>query len=147
MILREVFESLGVWEYWRVWEFLRVWRFCKVKKKKKMCPSGILYRRRNWVGVILLKILGEMSAIGSTSHHRIRGIERRLEYLMRYRRQRSVRNSYRTRKTTLSRVEIRGTCEICFFNIKTPLFSSDRKGKPEFWGAILGTQAQIYNGP
>ena len=32
-------------------------------------------------------------------------------------------------------------------NIKTPFFSSDRKGKPEFLGAIIGTQAQIYIGP
>ena len=120
---REVLESL------RVWEFLRVWTFCKVKK---MSPSGILYRRQNWVGVIPFKILVEMSTVGSTSHRRIWGIERCLEHLMRYRGFRSVRNSYRTHETTLSYAEIRGTCEICFFNIKTPLFSLDRKRKLEF---------------
>jgi len=102
-----------------------------------MSPSGVLYRRRNWVGVIPFKILREMSAVGSTSHSRIRGIECCLEHLIRYCGLRSIRNSYGTHETALLRAEIEGTCEICFFNIKTPLFSSDRKGKLEFWGAIM----------
>ena len=59
------------------------------------------------MGVIPLKIQGEMLAIGSTSHRRMHGIERCLEQLVRHRGLRSVKNSYRTRKVTFSRVEIR----------------------------------------
>ena len=84
------------------------------------------------MGVIPLKILVEMSAVGYTSHHRIWGTERCLEHLMRYRGLQNVMNNYGTRKKTILHIEIRGTCEICLFNIKTPLFSSDRKEKPEF---------------
>ena len=128
----------------KVRNFLRTWRFVKWGK---VIPPGALYRRWNWVGVIPLKFQEEMPVVGSTSHHRIRGTEHRLEHLMRYRELRSVRNSYGTRETTLSCVEIKGTCGIYFSNIKTPLFSSDRKGKPEFWEAIVGMQAQIYIRP
>ena len=81
------------------------------------------------MGVIPLKFQGEMPAVGSTSHHRIRETERRLEHLMRYCGLQSIRNSYGTYETTLSHVEI---CGIYFPNIKTPLFSSDREGKLEF---------------
>ena len=112
-----------------------------------MIPPGALYRRWNWVGVMPLKFQAEMSAVGSTSHHRIWRTECRLEHLMRYHECRSVRNSYGARKMTLSCVKIKGTWGIYFSNIKTPLFSSDRKGKPEFLGAIMGTWVQIYIGP
>ena len=84
------------------------------------------------MGVTPLKFQGEMPAVGSTSHHRIRVIELCLKDLMRLRGLRSVNNSYGTRETTLSLVEIKRTCEIYFSNIKTPFFSLDRKGKPEF---------------
>ena len=84
------------------------------------------------MGVVPLKFQGEMPIVGSTSHHRIWGTERRLKHLMRYRGLRSIRSSYGTREMTLSRVEIRGTCGIYFSNIKTPFFSSNREGKPEF---------------
>ena len=62
--------------------------------------------------VILLKILREMLAVGSTSHWRIWGIERCLKHLIRYCGLRSIRNSYGTHETALLRVEIGGTCEI-----------------------------------
>ena len=75
------------------------------------------------MGVIPLKFQGGMPTVGSTSHRRIQGTEPRLEHLMRYRGLQSVMNSYGTRETTLSRVEIRGTCEICFSTSK-PHFSS-----------------------
>ena len=47
----------------------------------------------------------------------------------------------------LLRAKIRGTCWICFSKIKTPFFSSDKKGKTKFLGAIVRMQAQMYVGP
>ena len=38
-----------------------------------MISLGALYRRQNLVGVILLKIQGEMSTVGSASHRWMRG--------------------------------------------------------------------------
>ena len=74
------------------------------------------------MGVIPLKILGEMSTAGFTSHRGIRGIERCLKHLIKYRGLQSVRNSYETRKMMLSRAEMGGTCEICFFQYQNPTF-------------------------
>ena len=73
-----------------------------------------------------------MLAVGSTSRRRIQRAERRLEYLMRHRGLRSVRNSYGTCEVTFSHVEIKGTCGIYYSNIKTPFFYSDRRGKLMF---------------
>ena len=53
------------------------------------------------MGVILFKILGEMPAVGFVSHHRMRGIKRRLEQLMMRRGFQSIRNKY-------------GVCEMVF---------------------------------
>ena len=100
------------------------------------------------MGVISLKIQGEMLAVESTSHRKMQGTKRYLEQLMRHRRLRSVKNSYGTREATFSRVEIKGTYGIYYSNIKTPFFSSDRRGKPEFLGAIVGIRVpKIYVGP
>ena len=107
-------------------------------KWEKVSPPSALYRKRNWVEVIPLKILREMPVIRFASHRRIQGIERYLEHLMRYRGLRSIRNDYGTRKKTLSRVETKGARWIYFSNIKTPLFSSNRKGKPDFEGLLWG---------
>ena len=84
------------------------------------------------MGVIPLKIRGEMPTVGFTSHHKMQGTKRRLEHLMGHCRLRSVRNSYGTRETTFSRVEINETCWIYYSNIKTPIFSLDKKRKLEF---------------
>ena len=111
-----------------------------------MSPLGALYRKRNCVGVIPLKILGEMPAIGSTSHRRIQEIGRHLAHLMRHRELQSVRNGYGTREKTLSRVEIKGTRGIYFSNIKTPLFSSDKKVKQNFDGLLWGRKPKCMLG-
>jgi len=81
------------------------------------------------VGVIPLKIQGEMPAIGSTSHHKMQGTKRRLEHLMRHRGLRSVRNSYGTRKATFSSVEIKETYVINYPKSKPNFFSSNKKEK------------------
>ena len=79
------------------------------------------------MGVILLKIQGEMSAIRLASHHRMQGIEHRLEQLMRHRGLQSVRNTYGTRKATFSRVEIREKRGISYPKSKPHFFSLDRR--------------------
>ena len=61
------------------------------------------------MGVILLKIQGEMLAIGSISHRRIRGTKHYLVHLMRHRELRSVRNSYGASEAMLTCVKIRET--------------------------------------
>ena len=81
------------------------------------------------MGVIPLKIQGEMPAVGSTSHHRMHGIERCLEQLMRHRGLRSVRNTYGTRKATFSHVEIREKRGISYPKSKPHFFSLDRREK------------------
>ena len=86
-----------------------------------MSRSGALYRKRNCVGVILLKILGKMLAVGFASHRRIWGIGCRLEHLMRHCELRSVRNSYGTCEKTLSRVETKEHVEF-IFQISKPTF-------------------------
>ena len=139
--------KLGEWEVLESLKFENSWEFEDFVKWGKVIPSGALYRRWIWVGVIPLKFQGEMPVVGSTSHCRIRGIVCHLEHLMRHYGLWSVRSSYGTRKMALSRVEIKETCGIYFLNIKTPLFSSDKKRKPEFWRAIMGTRVQIYIGP
>jgi len=53
------------------------------------------------VGVIPPKIQGEMSTVGSVSHHWMWGTKRRLEQLMMHHGLRSVSNRYRARKTVL----------------------------------------------
>ena len=81
------------------------------------------------MGVISLKIQGEMLAIGSTSHHKMQGTKRRLEHLMRHRGLRSVRNTYGTRKATFSHVEIREKRGISYPKSKPHFFSLDRREK------------------
>ena len=56
------------------------------------------------MGVIPLKIQGEMSTVGSASHHWMRGTKRCLEQLMMHRLLRSVSDSYKARKTVLPHV-------------------------------------------
>ena len=100
------------------------------------------------MGVIPLKIQREMPAVGSTSYRKMQGTKCRLEHLMRHRGLQSVRNNYGTHEATFSRVEIKGTYGIYFSNIKTPLFSSNRRRKPEFLGAIVGIRGpKIYVRP
>jgi len=74
------------------------------------------------VGVIPLKIRGEMPAVGSTSHRKMQGTKCLLGHLMRHRGLRSVRNNYGTREATFSRVEIKET-----YGINYP------KSKPHFF--------------
>jgi len=56
------------------------------------------------VGVIPLKIQGEMSTVGSASHCWMRGTECRLEQLMTHCRLQSVSDDYGACKTVLSHV-------------------------------------------
>ena len=81
------------------------------------------------MGVIPLKIRGEMPTVGFTSHHKMQGTKRRLEHLMGHCRLRSVRNSYETRKATFSSVEIKETYVINYPKSKPHFFSSDKKEK------------------
>ena len=53
------------------------------------------------MGIILLKILGEMSTVGSACHCWMRGTERRLEQLMILCGLRNVSNNYDAHKTAL----------------------------------------------
>ena len=76
-------EDLEVWKALKVWEFESL-KSLKIRKVGKITPLGALYRGRNWVGVILLKIWGETPAVGSTSHRRMRGTKHCLEYLMKH---------------------------------------------------------------
>jgi len=97
------------------------------------------------VGVIPFKILGEMSTVGSTSHHGIRGIEHCLGHLMKYHGLQSVRNSYETHKIMLSRAEMGGTCEICFFQYQNPTFLLGWEGKTGVFKGYCGdTGPNIY---
>ena len=48
-----------------------------------MNPPSALYKRQNWVGVILPKIWRETPVVGSSSHHRTWGTNCRLEHLIR----------------------------------------------------------------
>ena len=75
------------------------------------------------MGVIPLKIRGEMPAVGFTSHHKMQGTKRRLEHLMGHCRLRSVRNSYGTREAAFSRVEIKETYGINYPKSKSHFFS------------------------
>ena len=61
------------------------------------------------MGVIPLKIRGEMPTVGFTSHHKMQGTKRRLEHLMRHHELRSIRNNYGTSEAMLSCVEIKET--------------------------------------
>ena len=99
------------------------------------------------MGVIPLKILVEMSAVGSTSHHRIWGTERYLEHLMKYRGFRSIRNSYRTHETTLSHAEIRGTREICFLTSKPHFSHRIGKENRSFEGLLWECRPKYIFGP
>ena len=83
------------------------------------------------MGVIPLKIQGEMPAVGSASHRRMQGTERRLEQLMRHRGLRSIKNSYGTHEATFSRVKIREKHGINYPKSKPHFFSSDRREKTE----------------
>ena len=81
------------------------------------------------MGVIPLKIQGEIPTVGSTSHRRMQGIKHRLQQLMRHRKLRSVRNNFETREATFSLVEIREKCGINYPKSKPHFFSSDRREK------------------
>ena len=56
------------------------------------------------MGIIPLKILEEISIVGSVCHRWIRGTERHLEQLMMFRGLRNVSNNYEACKTTLLHV-------------------------------------------
>ena len=53
------------------WSSLKFLKICK--KEKKGGSLKALYKRRRWVGVLLLKILEETSTIGSAFHRWMRG--------------------------------------------------------------------------
>ena len=105
------------------------------------------------MGVIPLKIRGEMPAIGSTSHCKLQGTKCRLEHLMRHHGLRSVRNSYETYRAIFSLVEIKETYGINYPKSKPHFFSSDRRGKTEVLRGycrrvIVGIRdLRIYVGP
>ena len=81
------------------------------------------------MGVISLKIRGEMLAVGFTSHRKMQGTKCCLEHLMRHHGLRSVRNSYGTREAAFSHVEIKETYEIKYPKSKPHIFSLDKRGK------------------
>ena len=81
------------------------------------------------MGVIPLKIRGEMPVVGFASHRKMQGTKCRLEHLMGHRGLRSVRNSYGTRKTAFLCVKIKETYGIKYLNSKPHFFSLDRRGK------------------
>ena len=68
-----------------IYEDLKVKAFCEAghcdslkllkiyKEKRKMGSLKALYKGRRWVGILPLKILGKMSAIGLTFHHWMQG--------------------------------------------------------------------------
>ena len=84
------------------------------------------------MGVILLKIRGEMLVVGSTSHCKMQGTKRRLEHLMRHLGLRSVRNNYGTCKATFSCVEIKETYGINYPKSNLIFSPRARREKPEF---------------
>ena len=84
------------------------------------------------MGVIPLKIRGEMPAIRSTSHCKLQGTKCRLEHLMRHHGLRSVRNSYGTHRAIFSRVEIKETYGISYPTSKPHFFSSNNRRKAKF---------------
>ena len=90
------------------------------------------------MGVISLKIRGEMLAVGFTSHRKMQGTKCCLEHLMRHHGLRSVRNSYRTRETTFSHVEIKETYGIKYPKSKPHIFSSDKRGKTGVFRGYYG---------
>ena len=53
------------------WSSLKFLKICKKEKKRGSLKA--LYRRKRWVGVLPLKILEEMSAIGFAFHYWMRG--------------------------------------------------------------------------
>ena len=120
---------------------LQIWEVEKIN------PSSILYRRRNWVGDIPLKIWGEMPAVGSTSHRKMQGTKCCLEHLMRHHGLQSIRNNYGTREATFPCVEIKEVYEISYPS-QNPIFSPRIGGeKSEFWGAIVGIRGlRVYIG-
>ena len=92
------------------------------------------------MGVIPLKIRGEMPAVGFTSYNKMHGIKRHLEHLMGHHRLRSIRNNYRTNETAFSHVEIKETYGINYPKSKSLFFFSllGQEGKKsEFLGAIV----------
>ena len=56
------------------------------------------------MGIIPLKILGEMSTVGSVCHRWMQGTGRRLEQLKMLRRLQNVSNNYEAHKTALPHV-------------------------------------------
>ena len=89
------------------------------------------------MGVILLKIQREMPALGSASHHRMRGIERCLEQLMRHRGLRNIRSSYGTRDATFSHVKIREKHGINYPKSKPHFFLLGQKGENQGFEGLL----------
>ena len=83
---------------------LRSLESLKTCEMGKNDSPGTLYRRRNLVGVITLKVQEEISTVGSVPHRWMRETKRRLKQLMMYRKLRSVNNSYGECKTMLPHV-------------------------------------------
>ena len=105
------------------------------------------------MGVIPLKIRGEIPAVGFTSHRKMQGTKRCLEHLMGHHGLQSIKNSYKSREMTFSRVEIKETYGINYPKSKPHFFSSDRRGKTEVLRGycrrvIVGIRdLRIYVGP
>ena len=88
-------------------EYLRVeslWKSLRTCEMRKVIFPGALYRGRNWVGVIPLKIQGEISTVRSAPHRWMRGTKHHLEQLMMPRGLRSVNDNYGVRKMALLHV-------------------------------------------
>ena len=132
----EVWEALRVWELWIAGVLEDLWN------GEKWFPWMPYIEGGSWVGVILPKIQEEISTVGSTSHHWMRGTNCSLEQLMMHRGLRSVSSIYGICKIVISHM---WTKEMNGFNSKKSkphFFSSDRREKPEFLGAIVEVRPQ-----
>ena len=110
----------------------------KICKVRKMISLSALHRGRNWVGVILPKIWGEMLAVGSPSRRRMWGTKRCLEHLMRSCRLRSAKTVAGHVKWHFHVWKSKKRAKLVFPKPKPHFFSSNKRKKLEFLEAIVG---------
>jgi len=134
------FEVLKSLESLKIWEVLKARRF---GKWEKWIPQALYIGGGVGRELPRPKFREKISIVGSSSHRRTWETRHRVEHLMKCCGLRSIRNSYRTREATFSRGKNKEVCGTTHPRSKPHFFSSDKREKLEFWGAIVGYKNSI----
>ena len=123
-----------------VCDISEIWRLVKMEK---WCLRSLYMGSWNEWGLSRPTALGENPSVGFALHRWMYETARRLEHLIALCETRSAGASLRRVKYPLPHVWIEESCGLMSWKSKPCFFPFYKKEKSKFWGAIMGTKAQV----